>query len=78
MLIFHLTEINECSAKPCQNGGSCIDAIAGYSCSCVAGYTGHNCQTGERYSVSASTVYYYDMRHVFAGYTYVYFRKYKI
>ena len=51
------SEIDECSAKPCQNGGSCIDAIAGYSCFCVSGYTGNNCQTGERHSVSAAILH---------------------
>ena len=33
-----LTDINECSSSPCENGGTCSDAVNEYSCSCVAGY----------------------------------------
>ena len=32
--------------SPCQNGGSCIDAVNGYKCDCKDGYIGDNCQTG--------------------------------
>jgi len=36
---------DECSPQPCQNGGTCVDAIGAFSCTCVAGYTGATCQT---------------------------------
>ena len=26
------TEINECLSDPCENGGKCIDVVAGYKC----------------------------------------------
>ena len=39
-------DVDECSSNPCQNGGSCTDAVNSYSCSCVAGYTGTTCETG--------------------------------
>ena len=33
--------------KPCQNGATCTDDDAGgYTCACVTGYTGTNCQYG--------------------------------
>ena len=35
--------IDECSPNPCQNGGTCIDGINSYNCSCVDGYTGTDC-----------------------------------
>ena len=41
-------EIDECSPNPCQNGGSCTDMVNGYSCTCAAGYTGNDCETGEQ------------------------------
>ena len=41
-----LTEINECESSPCQHNGTCIDEINRYSCTCVPGYTGVNCETG--------------------------------
>ena len=39
-------DINECDSSPCQNGGTCTDNVNGYTCDCVAGYTGTECQTG--------------------------------
>ena len=38
------TNINECASNPCQNGGVCTDGVNGYTCGCVAGYTGAQCQ----------------------------------
>ena len=39
-------DINECSSSPCLNGGTCTDGVNSYSCKCVAGYTGKDCETG--------------------------------
>ena len=41
------TDIDECSSSPCQNDGTCTDEVNGYTCSCVAGYTGTNCETSK-------------------------------
>ena len=43
---YFVTDVDECSSNPCENGGTCIDGINEYSCQCVAGYTGTNCETG--------------------------------
>uniref|UniRef100_A0A8C9UBQ6 Notch receptor 3 n=1 Tax=Scleropages formosus TaxID=113540 RepID=A0A8C9UBQ6_SCLFO len=34
--------LNACSS--CFNGGTCIDKVNGYSCTCRSGFTGSNCQ----------------------------------
>ena len=40
------TEINECESSPCQHNGTCIDEVNRYSCVCIPGYTGVNCEKG--------------------------------
>ena len=40
-------DIDECATNPCQNSGSCTDQINGYTCSCVDGYDGTNCENGK-------------------------------
>ena len=36
-----------CPAVPCLNGGLCnSDGAGGYTCSCLTGYSGTNCETG--------------------------------
>lgn len=42
-----IVDINECVGAPCQNGATCIDAVNAYTCSCVAGYAGDDCETGK-------------------------------
>ncbi|KAL9967393.1 hypothetical protein ACROYT_G025609 [Oculina patagonica] len=37
-------DINECEASPCKNGATCENQPGGYSCSCMSGYTGQNCE----------------------------------
>lgn len=34
------------SVDPCWNGGHCIDGLGSYSCYCVSGFAGKNCQYG--------------------------------
>lgn len=38
-------DINECASHPCKNGGSCLDGINAYKCTCTAGYAGKSCET---------------------------------
>ncbi|KAJ6669796.1 hypothetical protein lerEdw1_000345 [Lerista edwardsae] len=38
------TDVNECEAEPCKNGGICTDLIANYSCECPGEFMGRNCQ----------------------------------
>ena len=47
-LILIFSDIDECSSNPCQNLGTCNGGVNMYTCTCAAGYTGDNCETGER------------------------------
>ncbi len=47
-MLFHLFPgVDECMSEPCENGGSCSDGVNNYTCSCLPGYTGANCDTGQ-------------------------------
>ena len=46
LFLIWFPDIDECASAPCQNRGTCVDSTDGYSCTCVPGYTGANCETG--------------------------------
>ena len=37
------TDIDDCADAPCQNSGTCIDAVGAFSCECADGYDGDTC-----------------------------------
>ena len=39
--------MDDCVNSTCSNGGSCVDGIDHYSCTCKAGYTGDHCEAGK-------------------------------
>ena len=41
-----LLDIDDCVNHTCANGASCVDGINNYSCNCLVGFTGSNCETG--------------------------------
>jgi len=38
-------DIDECESDPCKHAGTCVDGIDSYTCTCIPGYTGHDCET---------------------------------
>lgn len=46
----NILDIDECASNPCQNNGTCNDHIYQYTCTCVAGYSGYQCQIGNKLS----------------------------
>ena len=43
---FLIPDIDHCINATCKNGGSCVDGFRNYSCVCLAGFMGDQCQTG--------------------------------
>jgi cysteine-rich repeat protein len=39
-----ISDINECLANPCQNGGTCTNTPGSYTCDCLPGFDGVNCE----------------------------------
>ena len=46
LFLFIFSDVNECQNNPCQNGGKCTNVNGDYSCSCVSGFEGKNCEKG--------------------------------
>lgn len=44
---FKISDIDDCVKQPCKNNGTCKDGVNSYTCTCQAGFTGNNCETGE-------------------------------
>ena len=44
-----LKDIDDCASNPCQNGGTCNDGVNSYTCDCVPGHAGDNCEIGNKY-----------------------------
>ena len=41
---FNFKDIDDCESGPCQNGATCVDGVADYSCECEEGWTGKDCE----------------------------------
>merc|ERR1711871_1492953 len=38
-------DVNECHSRPCKNGATCRDQIHSYTCVCIGGFSGQDCET---------------------------------
>ena len=54
--LFLLKDIDECVNHTCKNGGSCVDGVDNYSCSCLLGFKGDHCETGRDFPQGTRTL----------------------
>ncbi|XP_020628365.1 uncharacterized protein LOC110065552 [Orbicella faveolata] len=40
-----LTDLDECESNPCSNGGVCVNGVNKFTCNCIPGFTGLQCET---------------------------------
>ena len=53
-------DIDDCQGVDCNDTGTCVDKILGYTCMCFEGYEGTNCEIGKQ-----SSLKFYFFIHVF-------------
>lgn len=46
--LYYFSDVDDCVNHMCANGGSCVDDVNSYLCSCVNGYNGDRCEKGDR------------------------------
>lgn len=47
LIVFSISDVNDCHSAPCLNGGTCIDKVRQFQCICAAGWDGATCQNSE-------------------------------
>ena len=47
LTLIHLLEPNKCLSESCYNNATCIHGNTSYTCICVTGYDGENCDIGK-------------------------------
>ena len=53
LYMYAISDIDECTMyNPCENNGLCQNAVGSYSCNCVAGFTGTNCESGKKIGIT--------------------------
>ena len=57
LYVIHLTDINDCENDPCENGGTCVDKVNGFTCNCVKGFEGNKCQTSKWHHMHALFIF---------------------
>lgn len=46
-LLYKISDLSACLSSPCMHG-TCIVLINSYRCQCEPGYTGTNCEKGDK------------------------------
>lgn len=54
MQLLYLSDVNECAAQPCNNGGTCRDLDGDYSCQCPSPYVGKQCKQRTSTSITSA------------------------
>ena len=56
-LVEYSADIDNCIGVTCSGSGTCVDGVNSYTCSCEAGYTGSNCETGMSLNVDTCSAF---------------------
>ena len=61
VLSYYTIDFTECASQPCENKSTCKEEIINsYTCECLGGYSGTNCEIGIDYYYSIYNLNYLD------------------
>ena len=47
IIVSMFADIDDCTDTSCLNGGTCVDGVDTFTCTCLPGWTGTNCEFSE-------------------------------
>ena len=50
--VYTCLDTDDCIENSCTNGGTCQDGINSYTCVCLPGFSGNECELSTHYSIS--------------------------
>ena len=57
VLFIIFSDVDECSSNPCNNGGTCLNLLNAYLCTCPLGFGGIRCQLCKSLTIPSEVMY---------------------
>ena len=52
-----IADIDDCDPNTCMNNGTCTDGVDDFTCDCLPGFTGKNCEMSKLEPLQDATIW---------------------